>query len=305
MEDMKSKEEVISYFEKLKLEKEISINEKWKELKKYMLKARLITVLISSLILLLCYIFINKDFIIFNEIIFGIIMICFALCVSLKADEYFYELEKLKKLNYLRLENINIEHKQENASYKFEIIDKLKEKDKDTIYLLKFSGLYNTFKILKQSFLEEFGIENNVKNTDTYFLRLKLVYEDRTLIDIYEERYSMMKEHDFTELQETALIINEGITIAEKPLREHLEVVGHKEAYLYVVYLVKEKVSITEKVIKDIHNIVLMDKPQSRGVYRNLPIRVMGTENEVAQPYMIEPLMQDLIRSIDKIKISI
>lgn len=103
-------------------------------------------------------------------------------------------------------------------------------------------------------------------------------------------------------LQETALIINEGITIAEKPLREHLEVVGHKEAYLYVVDLVQEKTPITERVIKDIHNIVLMDKPKSRGIYRNLPVRIIGAENEVAQPYMIEPLMQDLITSIHENK---
>lgn len=96
-------------------------------------------------------------------------------------------------------------------------------------------------------------------------------------------------------LQETALIINEGITIAEKPLREHLEVVGHKEAFLYVTELVQEKVPISERIIKDIHSIVLIDKPQSRGVYRNLPVRIMGADNEVAQPYMIEPLMQDLI----------
>lgn len=103
-------------------------------------------------------------------------------------------------------------------------------------------------------------------------------------------------------LQETALIINEGITIAEKPLREHLEVVGHKEAYMYVVDLVQDKTPITQRVIKDIHNIVLMDKPKSRGVYRNLPVRVMGAENEVAQPYMIEPLVEDLIISNDENK---
>ncbi len=103
-------------------------------------------------------------------------------------------------------------------------------------------------------------------------------------------------------LQETALIINEGVTIAEKPLKEHLEVVGHKEAFLYVQDLVKEKLDITERVIKDIHNIVLMDKPQSRGVYRNLPVRVMGAENEVAQPYMIKPLMEDLISNYESNK---
>ncbi len=103
-------------------------------------------------------------------------------------------------------------------------------------------------------------------------------------------------------LQETALIINEGITIAEKPLREHLEVVGHKEAFLYVSDLVKEKVDISERVIKDIHNIVLMDKPKSRGVYRTLPVRIMGADNEVAQPFMIKPLMEDLIRDYEENK---
>ncbi len=103
-------------------------------------------------------------------------------------------------------------------------------------------------------------------------------------------------------LQETALIINEGITIAEKPLREHLEVVGHKEAYMFVVDLVKDNVPISQRVIKDIHNIVLMDKPKSRGVYRNLPVRIMGADNEVAQPYMIEPLMQELMTSVEQNK---
>ncbi len=71
-----------------------------------------------------------------------------------------------------------------------------------------------------------------------------------------------------------------------------------------MVDLVKDKVEITESVIKDIYNIVLMDKPKSRGVYRTLPVSIMGAENEVAQPYMIKPLMEDLINNyeINKIK---
>ena len=34
-------------------------------------------------------------------------------------------------------------------------------------------------------------------------------------------------------LRETALILQEGITIAEKPLKDHLEAIGHKDAFLY------------------------------------------------------------------------
>ena len=38
-------------------------------------------------------------------------------------------------------------------------------------------------------------------------------------------------------LRETALILQEGITIAEKPVREHLEAIGHKDAFEYVISL--------------------------------------------------------------------
>lgn len=36
-------------------------------------------------------------------------------------------------------------------------------------------------------------------------------------------------------LRETALIIGSGITIAEKPLKEHLEAIGHKDAFEYII----------------------------------------------------------------------
>ena len=41
-------------------------------------------------------------------------------------------------------------------------------------------------------------------------------------------------------LQETALVL-EGITIDRKPLKDHLEAVGHKDAFLYVQELAKDK----------------------------------------------------------------
>ena len=42
-------------------------------------------------------------------------------------------------------------------------------------------------------------------------------------------------------LQETALVL-EGVTIDKKPLKDHLEAVGHRDAFLYVQELVKDKV---------------------------------------------------------------
>ncbi|GAA0178453.1 Fic family protein [Clostridium sediminicola] len=96
-------------------------------------------------------------------------------------------------------------------------------------------------------------------------------------------------------LQETALIINEGITISKKPLKDHLEVMGHKDAYFYVEDLVKQKIPLSEKVVKDIHSLVLIDKQQDKGVYRRLPVRIMGAVHEPPQPYLVPVQMNELI----------
>lgn len=76
-------------------------------------------------------------------------------------------------------------------------------------------------------------------------------------------------------LQETALVL-EGITIDRKPLKDHLEAVGHKDAFLYVQDLVKEKAPFSGSIIKQIHTLVLMDRPEDRGVYRRIPVKIMG-----------------------------
>ena len=74
-----------------------------------------------------------------------------------------------------------------------------------------------------------------------------------------------------------------------------MEAVGHKEAFDYVRELVKEKVSLTEGVIKQIHYLVLADKKNDRGVYRRVPVRIMGARHEPVQPYLIEPRMEQLL----------
>ena len=66
-------------------------------------------------------------------------------------------------------------------------------------------------------------------------------------------------------LRETDLVLK-GITIDKKPLKEHLELIGHKEAFDYICELVKYNIKISEKIIKEIHYLVLADKRQDRGV---------------------------------------
>jgi Fic family protein len=96
-------------------------------------------------------------------------------------------------------------------------------------------------------------------------------------------------------LQETAMVIKEGITIDQKPLKDHLEVIGHKDAYEYVLQLIQENSPFSERAIKEIHRLVLMNQPQDRGVYRKLPARIVGAIHEPPQPYLVPVQMEQLL----------
>lgn len=95
-------------------------------------------------------------------------------------------------------------------------------------------------------------------------------------------------------LRETDLVLK-GLTIDKKPLKDHLEVIGHKEAFEYVVQLVEDNIPISEKIIKEIHYLLLSDKKDDRGVYRRVPVRIMGARHEPVQPYLIQPKMEQLL----------
>ena len=95
-------------------------------------------------------------------------------------------------------------------------------------------------------------------------------------------------------LHETDMVLR-GLTVDRKPLKDHMEAVGHKEAFYYVADLVKEKAELTEHVIKQIHSLVLADKPMDKGIYRRIPVRILGAHHEPVPPYLIEPKMNELL----------
>src|ERR687884_574130 len=58
-------------------------------------------------------------------------------------------------------------------------------------------------------------------------------------------------------LRETQLILETGLTIGGKSLREHFEVVNHKEAIEYVETLANGSEPITPFHVRQVHRIVL------------------------------------------------
>lgn len=97
-------------------------------------------------------------------------------------------------------------------------------------------------------------------------------------------------------LRETDMVLR-GLTIDRKPLKDHMQAVGHKEAFDYVRELVQARATLTERTIQQIHFLVLNGQKDDRGVYRRVPVRIMGARHEPVQPYLIQPCMEQLLRS--------
>lgn len=97
-------------------------------------------------------------------------------------------------------------------------------------------------------------------------------------------------------LQETALVL-QGVTIDKKPLKDHLEAVGYKEAFQYIEELAKQDKDLSEYDIKSIHNLVLADRPEDRGTFRRVNVRIAGALTNPVQPYLIEPKIEELLNN--------
>ncbi len=95
-------------------------------------------------------------------------------------------------------------------------------------------------------------------------------------------------------LSETAMAL-EGLTIAEKPLKDHLEAIGHRDAFLYLEETLRVNEPLSETFICRLHALVLADQPLDRGIYRRLPVRIVGAVHTPPEPYLVAPQMEALL----------
>lgn len=102
-------------------------------------------------------------------------------------------------------------------------------------------------------------------------------------------------------LQETALVVNEGVTISGKSMREHLEAINHAQAIGFIKDIAKDNIEINERLIKEIHAIILhgIDR-ENAGKYRNVPVMISGSEHMPPQPYLIHPQMEAFMIEYNK-----
>jgi len=97
---------------------------------------------------------------------------------------------------------------------------------------------------------------------------------------------------------ETAQVIEKGITIGGKTVREHLEAINHAYAFNYIVELAREnKDDITLRDILNIHRLILKGiNDLHAGKYRTIPVKIAGSNVILAEAVKIPELMEEFIR---------
>ena len=95
-------------------------------------------------------------------------------------------------------------------------------------------------------------------------------------------------------LRETDLVINEGLTISGKSMREHLEVINHQEAIAYIKHLMEKNTSLNEREVLSVHNLILRGiLPEDAGRYRQVQVMIKGSSHMPPQPFLVAKQMED------------
>lgn len=128
-------------------------------------------------------------------------------------------------------------------------------------------------------------------------LRKKALYEQGkgTLPEVTVNSYMQAFELEFTHnstaiegntltLLETKVILEEGLAVGGKKLREIYEVINHNKAYQYVKANIAEGKPLDESSIKDIHAI-LTENIMLGGIYRDVEVYISGAAHTPPQPH--------------------
>lgn len=121
--------------------------------------------------------------------------------------------------------------------------------------------------------------QNLVENLEKWFA-LELNYTSNAL------------EGNTLTRKETSVILEKGITIGGKTLREHLEIINHENALQFLSTLINQK-NLTEAQLLQIHSIILsgIDNPNA-GRYRDVSVRISGSSTILPSPRKVPHLME-------------
>ena len=104
-------------------------------------------------------------------------------------------------------------------------------------------------------------------------------------------------------LKETYLVINDGLTVKGKSLKDHLEAKNHYEALQFLFDLIEheKKHTINERLISSLQQLVIKEiEDDEAGKYRQGNVMITGSKHKPPPAYQVPQLMEDLIAWIKK-----
>lgn len=103
-------------------------------------------------------------------------------------------------------------------------------------------------------------------------------------------------------ISETKVVIEDGLTIAGKPLKEHYEATGHSDAFDHMYALARGE-TITEKDVKKLHALFYHRiKKEDAGVYRKAQAIITGSQYPLPRPDALPDMMRKFIDGLPELK---
>ena len=130
--------------------------------------------------------------------------------------------------------------------------------------------------------------------------QLKLIKEQ---INIEYIHNSTAIEGNTLSLNETKLILEEGVTISGKSLREHLDIINQKEAIYWIEDFIKNKTKIKEVDIIELHRLTLKGISNHwAGRYKTSQNRIVRSKLKTTPSYKVHSEMNNLAYEIENNK---
>jgi Fic family protein len=128
---------------------------------------------------------------------------------------------------------------------------------------------------------------------------LKRLAEDLRLRHTY---HSNAIEGNTLTLQETRLVLEGGMTVSGKPIKDHLEAVNGAEAFDLMKKLAEGRKPIDHIVVQRLHETLTRGLLEGAGKYRTLNVRIAGARKSPPDFAKIPKLMEDLFTSLSRPK---
>lgn len=206
----------------------------------------------------------------------------------------FYSLDKKVVITHWLSEKILYELKEED--YALDILYAAEEqikyelnKEDDSPINGELKALLNKIDVLKKEYQVLKPLDSTQLNKMQEHFNINYTYESNKI------------EGNTLTLQETHLVINEGLTIGGKSMNEHLEAINHADAIEFIQDIVTKKERFTERVLKEIHYLILkgIDR-KNAGIYRTVPVMISGSRHKTPQPFLIAKKMEEVFEFYEK-----